>query len=333
MTNKNLKPVIAVAGVSLAVSLVFTGLVGCKNNPGSDDETTTLPSIYESTSDPVGSNSGEVTTAEVTTEAETEPEYTEVNETVYVTVASVNIRKGPGTKYDSIGVATEGQTFTRVKHSASWSVVLVEGEEYYISSDCLSTTNPSSTDITFEPIDKVIYVTVDNANVRTKPNLETSEIKYVAVKDQALTAIGISSDKKWYKINYLDTEKNEEHVLYISASVVTADKAGSDFLDLNKKITVLVEKLSIRTYPSTKETESTVIAVAVKDQVLDVIGVSPDGNWYMIKHKLSTGAEGTYFVTAGSNYVKDVEASSTVDVSTTAEADVTTADPSVTTAG
>ncbi|MBO5270480.1 MAG: SH3 domain-containing protein [Clostridia bacterium] len=332
MTNKNLKPVIAVAGVSLAVSLVFTGLVGCKNNPGSDDETTTLPSIYESTSDPVGSNSGEVTTDEVTTAEETEPEYTEVNETVYVTVASVNIRKGPGTKYDSIGVATEGQTFTRVKHSASWSVVLVEGEEYYISSDCLSTTNPSSTDITFEPIDKVIYVTVDNANVRTKPNLETSEIKYVAVKDQALTAIGISSDKKWYKINYLDTEKNEEHVLYISASVVTAEKAGSDFLDLNKKIVVL-QQIKIRNYPSFDDKESLMVAVAVKDQILDVVGVSPDGNIYMIKYKSDTVKEGFYFVTANPTYVKDVESSSTVDVGTTAEADVTTADPSVTTAG
>lgn len=332
--NKNLKPVIAVAGVSLAVSLAFTGLVGCNNTPAEGDETTTLPSIYDTTTDPAGSGTvpgPDATTDEITTKApETAPTYTEVNETVYVIVASVNLREGPGTGYASHGIASEGQSFTRIKYSESWSVVKdSEGNEYYISSDCLSTKSPSSTDVTFEAIDTTVYVTVEKANVRTKPDLENSEVKYVAVKDQAITAIGISTDGKWYKVNYLDTEKNEEHVLYISASVVTAKKAGSDFTKTEKQIKVIVEKVSIRTYPSTKEEESTIIAVAVKDQVLNVIGVSPDGNWYMIKYELADGSTMDYFVTAGSTYVADVAGSAVTTEAATTEA---ATDPAGTTA-
>ena len=310
MMKKELKPVVAVAGVSLAVSIAFTGLVGCNNNTNNpSDSSSELPSIYDTTGNGTtevgGTTDAGGTTGAGTTEAP--PVYTDVVETVYVTVASVNLREGPGTSYASQGIAVEGQSFTRIKYSETWSVVKdSEGNEYYISSDCLSTQSPSSTEIEFNPIDKTVYVTVDTANVRSKPSLD-AEVKYVAVKDQELTAIGISTDGKWYKINYLDTTKNEEHVLYISASVVTAEKAGANFTKVDKYISVIVDQVSIRTYPSTEADVSSVIAVATKNQVLTVIGVSPDGKWYMVKYTPTNGVEGDYFVTAGSNYVKDAE--------------------------
>ena len=325
--NRNMKPVIAVAGVSLALSIAFTGLVGCSDQGDAKD--TTLPSMYDTTTaDP------SVTTAEptVTTDAATtSAEWIEVNETVYVTVDSVNLRKGPGKNYDVVGIATKGDSFTRVKYRGDWSLLVKDGEEVYISSDCLSTTDPTEVALVFNPIDTTLVVNVESANLRSAPSTE-SEIKAVVTKDTELVAIGVSVDGKWYKISYVNPQ-NETQTLYVSASVVDPEDEvpGADFTAISKKVKVLVDQLAIRTIPSTDtDSGSVAVAYAAKDQVFTVTGVSPDGKWYMIKYTPQGGTEGNYFISAGANYVADVEAATTTEATTT-EAGTTEAEPAGTT--
>ena len=83
----------------------------------------------------------------------------EVNETVWAT-DGVNIRKGPGTNYATIGGLTKNASITRTKILANgWSKVKYGNAEAYICSDYLttknpitSTTNPSVSEVTGEAV-------------------------------------------------------------------------------------------------------------------------------------------------------------------------------------
>ena len=312
--NKNLKPVIAVASASLAFSLAFTALVGCNKTPAGGDETTTLPSIYDnSTDDPAGSTADPAGTTEggdVTTTPP--PTFTEVNETVYVTVEMVNIRsEAKVTATNVVGTGFLGNSFTRVKYSESWSVILYDGEEAYISSDCLSTTDPTKSDVEFDPIDKTVYVTTSKLNLRLSPK-DDGIIHALAEKDQALVAIGISKDGKWYKITY------GEKTVYASADCLDDKLVGSDFTAVEKKVQITVDSLNIRKIPSSDNEISEIVGAVGKNTIVNVIGVSPDGNWYKVKYTPNGGTEGEYYMSAGQNYSKEVDDSVTEGETTTA---------------
>lgn len=311
--NKNLKPVIAVAGLSLAFSVAFTGLVSCDKGGSGDDETTTNPSIYDTTADPAGtsdptaSSSGETTAGSL--------EFTEVNETVYVTVDQVTLRTEPK-KSDSTYAGTRyfGNSLTRVKYNENWSVVLIGEEELYISSDCLSTTDPTKLTVEFNAIDKTVYVSYcDTLNLRILPDAD-STIHASVPTSTALVAIGISTDNQWYKINYNNT------IVYAKASFLIDHLLGSDFTEISKTVRVVGSQLSVRNYPTDEEGAYVAVAYVTTGTELKVIGVSPDGNWYKIKFTPAGGTEGTYYIKTGSTRVEDVVESSTTESSTTTEA-------------
>lgn len=66
-----------------------------------------------------------------------------VDETVYAK-SKVNIRTAPSKDADVFQVAVVGESFHRTKNDGKWSAVEVKGTEYYISSDYLTTEEPSS---------------------------------------------------------------------------------------------------------------------------------------------------------------------------------------------
>ena len=305
--KKNLKPVLAVMGASLAFSIIFTGLVSCDNTSSGDDESTTLPSINDSV-DPDGTTADpSASSDDVTTE---DPNvYTEVDETVYVSVAQVNIRSAAKVSANNvIGTGFFGNSFKRVKYSTNWSVILYDGEEAYISSDCLSLSDPSKINVEFTAVDKTVYVTTDKLNLRLTPSNEGT-IQAIASKDQALVAIGISTDNKWYKINYNET------TVYASADCLTDKIAGSDFTAVDKKVQISVDSLNVRKAPST---DGEIVGAFAKNAIVTVVGVSPDGNWYKVKYTPNGGTEGEYYMSAGSNYSKPVTDSTTEGETTTA---------------
>ena len=76
--------------------------------------------------------------------------FTEVNETMYVT-STVNIRESYSVGSTKLGTLSRGQSVTRIgigisnSEADGWSkVILSDGREVYVSSDCLSTTKPST---------------------------------------------------------------------------------------------------------------------------------------------------------------------------------------------
>jgi uncharacterized protein YgiM (DUF1202 family) len=86
--------------------------------------------------------------------------YTEVNETVYAK-SSVNIRKGPGTKYERIDSLSAEKSITRIGIGDNgWSKVLYNNEVAYISSNYLTTTKPVSMNYPIHYSDSTCTITI-----------------------------------------------------------------------------------------------------------------------------------------------------------------------------
>jgi hypothetical protein len=145
--SKNLKPVITVAGVALALSITFSGLVACGDKGGSGDDTT-APSIYQTDAD--GSTYYDTSVGGTTAEPQ---DFQSVDETVWVIVDSVNLREAPSSTSKVVAYPQKGDSFRRVKYNKNWSAVIFDSKEYYISSDCLSTQDPNILNVTFNPVD------------------------------------------------------------------------------------------------------------------------------------------------------------------------------------
>ena len=295
------KSVVTVAGTALALSISFTALVGC-NQSNNGNDSTTPPSILSTdengstyvipgTEDP----SGSTTTGPI--------DFVTVDETVYVIVDTVNLREGPSTEAKFIDYATKGESMRRVRYSGSWSVVVYNGMEVYVSSDCVSTENPAKTELQFNPIDKTIYVSVEKANLRISPSAaDTSTILYLVIGGDELTAIGISTDQKWYKVNY------KEKICYISASCVVSEKPGAGFTPLEKTVYVIVDVLNVRKAPSAEE-GSTIVGNLKKNDAVEVVGVNAAGTWYQVKFTVG-GVEGLYYISASAKNVSNTKPAS-----------------------
>lgn len=66
-----------------------------------------------------------------------------VDETVY-TKNKVNIRTAPSKESDVFKIAAAGESFHRIKNDGKWSAIEVNGTEYYIASDYLTTEEPQA---------------------------------------------------------------------------------------------------------------------------------------------------------------------------------------------
>ena len=144
------------------------------------------------------------------------PVYTKVNETVYST-ADVNVRKGPGTNYDVVKTLSKGDSVTRIGVGDNgWSKISLNGKEYFIKSNYLSTTKPkvetpvettppkeeSKPEVTFKAANDYLYSAVKMLDVRKGPGEDYVIIGGVC-KNGYVHRIGVS-DTGWSKIEFCD---------------------------------------------------------------------------------------------------------------------------------
>lgn len=89
-----------------------------------------------------------MTQTAMATESDNGVAFTDVSETVYATT-SVNVRTGPGTSFEKIGMLNYGDSVQRVGIGKNgWSKVLYRGSTAYIHSDYLSGARPAIIDYT-----------------------------------------------------------------------------------------------------------------------------------------------------------------------------------------
>lgn len=137
----------------LCLALVLT-LSACQKRSDSKEttaetgqETSLAPSTEAAATQAETTEAASTEAASEETEAETVPEetepevvFTEVNETVYATTSQVNVRSGPGTDAEKLGMLNWNEELLRTGVGENgWSRVTYQGGTAYVYSEYLST--------------------------------------------------------------------------------------------------------------------------------------------------------------------------------------------------
>ncbi len=94
---------------------------------------------------------------------------------VTVTANGVNIRSGAGTKYSKLGQVTSGQTLPYLGVSGSWTQVTYNGQTAYISSQYVSYSGGSGTNVTGGTSHYTAYAVA----LRSSPGSDSRQIAYI----------------------------------------------------------------------------------------------------------------------------------------------------------
>lgn len=133
-------------GSGCRMVMLFLGILmlsGCQKY-----DTIDLPSVETAAADITPEGKGEedglVSSSAVKTEVTTNtaPEMKVVDETVYVTGDNVNLRSNKSPASQSLGLMKKGDSLRRVGYDDSWSKVIYQEKECYISSQYVSLTKP-----------------------------------------------------------------------------------------------------------------------------------------------------------------------------------------------
>lgn len=209
------------------------------------------------------------TQGQTTTQSPTQIEYTDVNETVFVTVSTLNLRRDPATTEGAIQVP-QLTKLRRVKYSQTWSVVEHEGIQYYAKTEYLTTDDLLGETFTALPAEKTMYAN-DGVNVRPYPSADDTLSPAIMTlkKNDEVVAVATSADGKWVKIK---NPKTGEGFAFVRAGYLSDEKEASldeqiaslkaslGFETCNPMLTMYVinNSVNFRTVPSLGETSSTI---------------------------------------------------------------------------
>ena len=179
---------------------------------------TEIPDTTPTEPEPNNEESSSYQPQEIETNSGSEDSYTNVNETVYTTTA-VNVRTGPSTDAEKIGMLNPGAEISRTGiGSNGWSKVSFEGQEAYMRSDYLvtsevkntspiashaATVNPETSTgdetVTFEDVNETVYATT-GVNVRTGPDTAYEKLGMCS-RGNSVTRTGVGSNG-WSRVTY-----------------------------------------------------------------------------------------------------------------------------------
>lgn len=189
----------------------------------------------------------------VETDEPAELEFTEVNETVYVYGTNIlNVRKEPSADSKQMGEMKEGEQVTRIGYNAKWSKISYYGNEYYASSDYLTTHAPLEFDDT---TDTVYIIAEGNLNLRQKPSSNSDIVAYLPY-GTALDRTGIATTEDefgtvWSRLLY------NGKVCYASTTHLSTEEPINEFTSVDEVVYAVssindrvVESLNLRAMPS-----------------------------------------------------------------------------------
>lgn len=194
----------------ILIAILLLGMTACKSTKKEQKDKTvetiateTTPIATEPTEAPT-----EPTPTETTVEETLEAGFTETNDTVYAT-QDVNVRSGPNTFHDKVGVLGMGESVERIAEGdCGWSKVIFNGEPCFIANVYLKTTSgdsyteaeiESADKQTYKEVSETVYATQD-VNVRRGPSTKHVKVGELP-RGESVTRIGIGSDG-WDKVIY-----------------------------------------------------------------------------------------------------------------------------------
>lgn len=284
--------------LTLVVIMVLL-LVACNSSVDTTDSTESTPIDTPPVTEPTDTEApitdapvSETTEPEETTEP-AGPEFTEVNETVYVYGTDVlNVRLAPSADSEKMGEMREGEQVTRVAYNEKWSKISYYGNLYYASSEYLTTHAP----LEFEDKTDSVYVIAEGTlNIRKKPAANSDVVAYLPYGTKLeRTGIATVADEfgtVWSRLLY------NGQVCYVSTNYLSETAPAvlpeTDFKEANETVYVaamvndkIVESLNLRSTPSLSG--SVVTSVPAGTELLRVqIATTADDEgivWSVVKY-------------------------------------------------
>ncbi len=224
-------------------------------------------------------------------------------EIVYVTTNDLNLRTQPSKNGAVVARLAFGTKLERIgKNAAGWSKVLVNGNEYYVSSDYLTAEDVTGASFDLLETPEVKTVTADTLKIRTSPwmdDLDENVAGYLR-KGDAVKCVAKSPDGYWYRIELDEGKFYYVGALYLSGyvpgTVIPGTPENPDTPGEEEPtrpvvtFTTLTEPLlmyainktgGVRVYGEPDNLTATVKTLTVGAAVR-CVAVSTDGTWYKV---------------------------------------------------
>jgi len=182
------------------------------------ETTTTAPEV---TTEPPTTTPKETTTKEpesTTEPAQTTVTFTACDETVYVISSALNVRTAPTMDDNIYTQVAMGVALRRVGYNETWSKVIIEDKEYYVSTKYVSVDDPNAT-VEFTARYETVYVTASLLNIRKSPS-NYADIYDTVPKGTEVIRIGFNED--WSKIMY------DGDIYYAASKYLSTENPGTE---------------------------------------------------------------------------------------------------------
>lgn len=191
-----------------------------------------------------------------------------LGETQYYLINNLNMRKGPGTDYISMGTLKKGTVVTPLEYSQDklWGKIKYNNNYVWVCAKYIKIVEENSNDT---DIKLGNYKTKESVNLRKGPSTDNVIILTIP-KGSQVKAIDISNDNKWAKVSY-----NNE-VGWVSATYI--EKITSQEEDNNSKYEdyITTSQVNVRTGPSSKYKK---IGALAKGIIVKPIAFDKYGDW------------------------------------------------------
>ncbi len=204
------------------------------------------------------------------------------------TIAKLNVRKGPGTKYAKMGTLSKGAKVEVItKLPSGWYKIKYKGTYGYVLGKYVKLNTPQQDE-------KVIATGKTTAQLNVRKGSSTKYAKIGSLSKGAKVEIVSKLSNGWYKIKYNGTYG------YVSGAYVKLDseqpKPGEDEKIIATGKTT-VSSLNVRSGPSSNYSKLGILTKGTKVEVVERYS----NGWYKIKYKGSYGyVSGAYVSLDGS---------------------------------
>lgn len=224
-------------------------------------------------------------------------------------IAQVNaeLRSGPAVNYPSIGLLGTGQAMEVLGVSADgfwWAVRVpyIEGERAWVASAQVQTINTDGVEViplpaeilaaTQKAANPAVATAVINVNIRSGPGMEYSKIGML-FEGQEAEIVGVDNERFWYIIKVPGEENLQGWVSKDYVNVRNSDGLPVVGPQTDTPMLIPLTIVNIRAGPGK---EYAIIGSLELGQGAEVIGVSPDGEWWAIN--FAAGENGRGWVSA-----------------------------------